>query len=347
MDLKKLIFGVSAAALALSAMVIPASADYTVDDTTGAITWTFADMGETSAEPKGSSKTTAYYTFSNTGLSAETDETTAKAATGDTFGLMLVSTNAGGANANISSDGIYTTYSSGLAVYYKAPSAGILSVKGYTKNFYSLQIGGNNNRTSKSDNLYGHNASNPEEVEYSCAANESMVTTFVKYNESAGSSVRGTITEITFTPTYTVADTDVSYATVTVADGTTSAAVAGKTVTITPAANYEFTNAPTVVDASSNPVPVTLNNGSYTFTMPKSDVTVTAAATMISGNRGFTFDIQASEVGGKRLYVKVGDKDETSAAIPDNTHFEGEGTVGIAFIISGIPQGMNVSARIE
>ena len=68
---------------------------------------------------------------------------------------------------------------------------------------------------------------------------------------------------------------------------------------------------------------------------------------MITGNRGFTFDIKASEVSGKTLYVKVGTQPEASALIPTDTHFEGEGDVDIAFIISGIPQGMAVSARIK
>lgn len=356
MNLRKIICGVSAAALALSAMVIPASANYTVDDTTGAITWTFDNPTE--AQPAAvndvtgvSSSGTYYYTYKET-LSERYDSDnaaqTAEAADSNMLEMAFATNSKNKSwSGQVGNGKFLALYPTTGIVYYTAPQDGIISVTSYTKNPKGyIKISGTDSSTVSTNDLVGSNENSQVITTYSCKSNE-RITIQSGYNSGETAAVYFYITEITFTPTYTVADTGVSDATVTVADGTTSAAVAGKTVTITPAANYEFTNAPTVVDASSNTVAVTENNGSYTFTMPKSDVTVTAAAEMITGNRGFTFDIKASEVSGKTLYVKVGTQPEASAEITTGTEFSGDGTVGIAFIISGIPQGMDVSARIE
>ena len=104
----------------------------------------------------------------------------------------------------------------------------------------------------------------------------------------------------------------------------------------TTSADYTFTctaNTPVTIKTTGD-------NGSNRGSITKIKFTPTT-------EKGFTFDIKASEVSGKTLYLKVGDKPETSAVIPETTIFSGEGDVGIAFIISGIPAGLDVSARIE
>lgn len=122
MKAKKLICGLAASAIAMSALAVTASASYSVDETTGAQTWDLTDVGtgeNTVTITKG------YYTYGSDGLSSNLGTSAQELSTDS---LLIYTKDTDTTRNYFSSLGFYSLYRNNTTVQFKAKSNGTVAL---------------------------------------------------------------------------------------------------------------------------------------------------------------------------------------------------------------------------
>lgn len=174
------------AAVCITSMAYSASANCTVDSTSGTVNWDFISYG---TQGLGSIKNTSYHEFGKTELS----NSSLDAVNNIKDTLIMFSNNGSSIGNSITNSGIYITYKNNAKLYYTPSVPGTLSVTAYS----TMDGGG---ISLSLDNAKEEQTGQTEfTASIECSANKQIIIEPI----SLANAVRLTISNITFTPAKT------------------------------------------------------------------------------------------------------------------------------------------------